>query len=71
MAFLRARSGGPETTRAGLGRAFDQLIDAGATCIFEETGELVVLTDKTFEPVGPACLPSNAVPRRVVAIASH
>jgi altronate dehydratase large subunit len=29
------------TANPAVGRAFDQLIDAGATCIFEETGELV------------------------------
>jgi altronate hydrolase len=28
-----------------------------------------ILTYKTFEPVGPACLPSSAAPmRRVVAV---
>jgi altronate hydrolase len=31
-----------------------------------------ILTYKTFEPVGPACLPSStAAPRRVVTVASH
>ena len=29
------------TANPAVGRAFDHLIDAGATCIFEETGELV------------------------------
>jgi altronate hydrolase len=29
------------TANPAVGRAFDRLIDAGATCIFEETGELV------------------------------
>ncbi|CAB3761096.1 UxaA family hydrolase [Paraburkholderia solisilvae] len=29
------------TANPAVGRAFDELIDAGATCIFEETGELV------------------------------
>ena len=33
-------SGNPAT-----GRAFDQLIEAGATCIFEETGELIGCED--------------------------
>ncbi len=29
------------TANPGIGRAFDQLVKAGATCIFEETGELI------------------------------
>jgi altronate hydrolase len=29
------------TANPGIGRAFDQLVEAGATCIFEETGELI------------------------------
>lgn len=29
------------TANPAVGRCFDQLIDAGATCIFEETGELI------------------------------
>jgi altronate dehydratase large subunit len=29
------------TANPGIGRAFDRLVDAGATCIFEETGELI------------------------------
>lgn len=29
------------TANPAIGRAFDQLVDAGATCIFEETGELI------------------------------
>jgi altronate hydrolase len=28
-----------------------------------------ILTYKTFEPVGPACLPSSAIPRAVLEIA--
>jgi len=29
------------TANPGIGRAFDQLVNKGATCIFEETGELI------------------------------
>lgn len=29
------------TANPGIGRAFDRLVSAGATCIFEETGELI------------------------------
>jgi len=29
------------TANPGIGRAFDQLVGAGSTCIFEETGELI------------------------------
>ena len=36
------------------GRAFDQLVKAGATCIFEETGELIgcedIMTDRAVTP---------------------
>jgi altronate hydrolase len=54
---------------------FDQTLAVaqGAPSKSETLGhQEFILTYKTFEPVGPSCLPSNAAPaRRVVEIASH
>lgn len=42
------------TANPAVGRCFDRLIDAGATCIFEETGELIgceqVMADRAITP---------------------
>jgi altronate dehydratase large subunit len=42
------------TANPAVGRAFDALVDAGATCIFEETGELIgcegVMSDRAITP---------------------
>ncbi|HXZ10403.1 MAG TPA: UxaA family hydrolase [Paraburkholderia sp.] len=52
---------------------FDQTVAVarGAASKSEALGhQEFILTYKSFEPVGPACLPSNVVPRRVVEVAS-
>jgi len=42
------------TANPAVGRAFDRLVEAGATCIFEETGELVgcerIMADRAVTP---------------------
>ena len=42
------------TANPAVGRAFDHLVEAGATCIFEETGELIgcegVMSDRAITP---------------------
>ncbi|MGH6762293.1 MAG: UxaA family hydrolase [Phyllobacterium sp.] len=42
------------TGNPAAGRAFDQLVDAGATCIFEETGELIgceeIMAERALTP---------------------
>src|SRR5690606_9383224 len=42
------------TGNAAVGRAFDMLVEAGATCIFEETGELIgcedIMADRAATP---------------------
>ncbi len=42
------------TGNPAVGRAFDMLVDAGATCIFEETGELIgceeIMADRAVTP---------------------
>jgi altronate hydrolase len=54
---------------------FDQTLAVaqGAASKSETLGhQEFILTYKTFEPVGPSCLPSNAAPKhRVVEVASH
>jgi altronate hydrolase len=48
-------------------------VSLGAASKSETLGhQEFILTYKTFDPVGPACLPSNAAPpHRVVAIEPH
>ncbi len=46
-------------------------VAAGAASKSEALGhQEFILTYKTFDPVGPACLPANAVPRLASSIAS-
>jgi altronate hydrolase len=46
-------------------------VAAGAASKSESLGhQEFILTYKTFDPVGPACLPANATPRHAVPIAS-
>ena len=37
------------TANPAVGRCFDKLVDAGATCIFEETGELIGCEDTMYQ----------------------
>ena len=42
------------TANPAVGRAFDRLVEDGATCIFEETGELIgcerIMSDRAITP---------------------
>ena len=61
------------TANPAVGRAFDTLVDAGATCIFEETGELVgceaIMADRAVTPeLGEELIASVAKAERYYTI---
>ncbi|NBX28988.1 hydrolase [bacterium] len=64
------------TANPGIGRAFDRLVADGATCIFEETGELIgceqVMASRAVTPdLGRVLLDSVAKAARYYAVLGH
>jgi altronate dehydratase large subunit len=64
------------TANPGIGRAFDRLVAAGATCIFEETGELIgcehIMAARAATPaLGRALLESVAKAARYYTVLGH
>jgi altronate dehydratase large subunit len=64
------------TANPGIGRAFDRLVADGATCIFEETGELIgceqIMASRAVTPeLGRALLGSVAKAARYYTVLGH
>jgi altronate dehydratase large subunit len=64
------------TANPGIGRAFDRLVADGATCIFEETGELIgceqIMASRAVTPeLGRALLDSVAKAARYYTVLGH
>jgi altronate dehydratase large subunit len=64
------------TANPGIGRAFDRLVADGATCIFEETGELIgceqIMASRAITPeLGRALLGSVAKAARYYTVLGH
>lgn len=64
------------TANPGIGRAFDRLLDDGATCIFEETGELIgceqIMAARAATPeLGRALVEAVAKAARYYTVLGH
>jgi len=64
------------TANPGIGRAFDRLVDEGAVCIFEETGELIgceqIMAARAISPpLGAILLDSVAKAARYYSVLGH
>jgi altronate dehydratase large subunit len=64
------------TANPGIGRAFDRLVAAGASCIFEETGELIgceqIMASRALTPaLGQVLLDSVAKAARYYTVLGH